>query len=183
MIATKTKKQTKPMVTSIVIEHIITNNNDTSWLGTYSNTWQSGAIKRYLAPRREYQYFIPGTSYTEHFKGLHKMGYSKGNCDYLARQYNQQDFQRMEDLNNGNWHFIGIRAKATVIYPIGNNDDYRVEHFTSDGLYGIESDSKDYIVEVEHEQLASLKNHLKIFNVNIKNFDALAINAEVKDIY
>lgn len=73
------------------------------------------------------------------------------------------------------WMYIGIRAKAEVsyemqnVYPRGNR---RIEWFTSGGLWGIESDSEEkYLIEVENEQLADLKEHLRIFNVDVTDFE------------
>jgi hypothetical protein len=175
-MTTATKQRIeKPRIESITIEHIYDDNPDSSYLGKYSDQWQVGAIKRYNAGWNEYKYFIPAISYKEHWKDLHKMGYSKGNCDYLARSYNYQDYRRMERLNNGDWCYIGIRAKAEVSYPIFGNS-HRLEHFTSGGLYGIESDSDNsYIKEIEQEQLDDLKEHLKTFNVSIRNFNKIEI--------
>ena len=79
--------------------------------------------------------------------------------------YGMQDYERMEGLNNGDWCFIGIIAEATVKYPINNNGSYRLETFTSGGLWGIESDSGDYLDTVASEQIADLKKHLAVFGI------------------
>lgn len=178
----KDKKQVKPVIELIVIKHIIDTNPDTSFIGEYSDTWQDGVIKRGNVTSREYKYFIPATSYKEHWQGLHKLGYSRGDCDYLARKYVYEDYNRMESLNRDDWYFIGIEAEAIVKYPIGQGN-YRLEYFRSGGLWGIESDSKDYIKEVESDQLYNLKEHLKAFNISIKNFTKLAEVAEAKEVY
>jgi len=82
----------------------------------------------------------------------------------------------MERLNRGDWGFIGIVAEADVKYPIGGGN-YRIERLTSGGLWGIESDGgKDYIQEIESEQLQDLKEHLKTFNVSIRNFDKIEVD-------
>jgi hypothetical protein len=62
----------------------------------------------------------------------------------------------MESLNNGNWCFIGIIAKAKIVTENGTLQTIR-----SGGLWGIESDSdKSYIAEIEQEQLAELRKEL-----------------------
>jgi hypothetical protein len=167
-------KTKKPVIESITIKHIFDNSPDVSWLGEYTDKYQTGAIKRYNAGNREYKYFIPGISYKEHWESLHKMGYSKGNCDYLARLYNQQDYKRMEALNNGDFGFIGIEAIATVKYSIGQGN-FRLEELSSGGLWGIETDDKAGIQETEKSQLAELKEHLKVFGISVKNFDKIEI--------
>jgi hypothetical protein len=96
MIATKTSK---PKIESITVKHMYDDSPDTSWLGEYTDKWQSGAIKRVNAGRNEYKYFVPGMSHQEHWDALHKIGYSKGNCDELAREYNQRDLNHNEKLN------------------------------------------------------------------------------------
>lgn len=177
----KTKKQSKPVIESITIKHMIDDNPDTSYLGEYTDKYVSGilgCIKRQNPGRNEYKYFVPMNSYSQHRKDLQKMGYSKGVADYEARSYVYQDFNRFERLNRGDWFYMGIMAEATVKYSIGQGN-YRLENFTSGGLWGIESDSdNDYIAEVEKNELNDLKNHLKQFNVNVKNFDKIEIKRE-----
>jgi hypothetical protein len=53
MIATKERKQTKPTIESITIKHIIDDCPDTSYLGKYTDKWESGAIKRHNAGRNK----------------------------------------------------------------------------------------------------------------------------------
>jgi hypothetical protein len=170
MNATKERKQTKPSIKSITIEHLYDESPDTSWLGRYTDKWETGAIKRHNAGHNEYKYFVPGTTYQEHRDALHKAGYSRGNCDELAREYNYQDFKRMERLNNGDWCFLGIQAEAVIIV------DSQLQRITSGGLWGIESDSDaSYISEVENEQLLDLKTQLKALGVPVHNFDKIEI--------
>lgn len=166
----------KAVIESIEIKHIIEEDGDYSYIGKYSDTWEPGAIIRPSHNPREYKYFIPATSYKEHWKSLHDIGYSRGDCDFMARQYIYEAFRRMEALARGDWYSIGIRAEATVKYPI-KNDGYRLETLSSYGLWGIESDSDtDYIKEIEGDQLADLKEHLKAFNVNVRNFNKMIPN-------
>jgi hypothetical protein len=95
--------------------------------------------------RGEYQYFQP-------YAGGEKPG------TLYYKKYAFQDYQRMESLNRGDWCFIGIMAKATV-----QTENGVTQHITSGGLWGIESDSGDYIKEVVKEQLSSLKCELLSF--------------------
>jgi hypothetical protein len=61
---------------------------------------------------------------------------------------------------------VGCVAKAEISYAIGNNGTRRIDWLTSAGLWGIESDSgKDYLKQVEKEQLADLREHLQHFGI------------------
>ena len=79
-----------------------------------------------------------------------------------------------DELTNGR-DYIGIQAKATVQYRL-NPTSWRLEWLTSSGLWGIDANSdKDYIEEIEQEQLENLKAHLLQFNVSLKGFDSKVV--------
>jgi hypothetical protein len=141
----------------VFIRHKIDEQPDLTNLGNYSNTNQPGAIFRANAGTREFRYFIPAMT-----------GEQTGNPDSP-----RQDFERMEAYNRGDWQSLGVFAEAIVSYPDSPNCR-RTERFTSSGLWGVESDSGDYIAEVEKEQLAELKDHLAVFCVDTSNFEELA---------
>ncbi len=168
----------------IVIKQKVDESPDLSWLGEYSDRWQPGAIDRKHRvsgwSNRQLRYFIPGNSYKDHWDGLHNMGYSRGNCDYLARQYVMQDFQRMERYANGDLYETGIIAEAIVTYPESCVPPARrIERLTSAGIWGIASDTDEKELEQEIQgQLADLKDHLRVFNVGIRNFNKVALAAE-----
>lgn len=89
------------------------------------------------------------------------------------RKYCRQDFERAESLNRGEWQYIGIRAEAEIeLTPDG-----RPQTITSGGLWGIESDSGDYIAEVTKDELADLKTQLRAIG-----FSARAIATAYKTI-
>ena len=107
---------------------------------------------------REYNFFLPYASGEEEGSDLYQ-------------KYGKQDFERMERLNNGSWRHIGIVAKGIVSYDDGELTK-RIETFTSSGLWGIESDSdKEYIQEIEQEQLDDLRAHLERFGVDVAGWD------------
>lgn len=112
---------------------------DTSFLGEYSNEATSpAAIDRKACgdwTRGEYQYFNPAMT-----------GDETGNAESPA-----QDYARFEALNRGDWHFIGVQARAEIV--IGDV----IQRITSGGLYGIESDSDAaYVTSVKKEELNGL---------------------------
>jgi len=116
---------------------------------------------------RKYNYFKP-------YAG----GEEEGSKHY--KEYGLQDFERMEGLTRGDWSFIGIQAEATVSYPVNAaGTDRRIEHLTSGGLWGIESDSGDYLNEVMRDELSDLRRHLEQFNVSLDNWDELTDGIEL----
>jgi hypothetical protein len=96
----------------------------------------------------------------------------KGESPEDIRKYVRQDYERMERLNVGDWCFIFIKAEVEIqlIATEENSVVSKVswhspvapyQTITSGGLWGIESDSdKDYIAEIEGEQLSELKSQL-----------------------
>ena len=92
--------------------------------------------------------------------------------DYLFQDpdYREQDQARLDAWRKDEWHFLGIRAKATIKIPHGINPDcWIVSDLSSPGLWGIESDSGDpYFQEVyrdEREILISMLASLKSFEI------------------
>jgi hypothetical protein len=108
---------------------------------------------------REYNYFVP-------YAG----GEEPGTDDY--KKYGLRDYARMEALSRGEWYFMGIIAKAKIITESGT-----VQTVRSGGLWGIESDSGDYIKEVEEEELASLRIELESFGFGKRAIDYAIKNA------
>lgn len=117
--------------------------------------------------RNEYQYFNPSFNYVDaHGDAL------KDHAPEEVREYVAQDYKRMEDLNNGYWYFVGIRAEAQIIV----NDV--IQEITSPGLWGNESDSgEEHFKQVEQEELGTLRDQLEALG-----FSKRAIATAFKDI-
>jgi len=167
---------------------------DTSWLGEYTDDLGPGVIIR---DYDEFYEKIPtemerdddgkfiGKAEPElpskgrNFRGFipYAGGEKVGTKEFY--KYGMQDYKRMEGLNNGDWYFVGIQAEATISYPI-NGGSRRLEHFTSGGLWGIESDSGDYLNKVAKEEFADLKSHLEEFNVDVSDWDELVKDIEIE---
>ena len=90
--------------------------------------------------------------------------------DYLFQDpdYRRQDEDRLKAWRNGEWHFLGIRVRATIKIPYGINPQcWITAELLSPGLWSIESDSgAEYLQEVYLEErdilikmLASLKTY------------------------
>ena len=95
--------------------------------------------------------------------------------DYLFQDpdYREQDEARLAAWRNDDWHFIGIRAKATIKIPYGTNPNcWITSEVLSPGLWGIESDSgEDYFRQVyqeEREILIDILSGLKSLAANYR---------------
>lgn len=165
-------KKEKPRIDKIIIKHLIDENPEISWLGKFQDNLDPGVIvirdndffenlekdENYELPEkgRDYRFFNP-------CGGDEK----PGTPDY--EKYGMQDYERIKQLERGDFCFIGIMAEAVVSYPIENNSR-RIQKFTSGGLWGIETDAGDYIKEVEQEQLDDLIRHLKTFGIDTRGY-------------
>ena len=73
-----------------------------------------------------------------------------------AYKYALEDYQRMEDLNNGHWYYLGITF--TTHY---SSDKLGLSGECFDSLWGIESDSGDvYIGGIIEELKSNVKDQL-----------------------
>jgi len=153
-------------IESIKIKHIIDDCPDLSYLGEYSDKPAAVCIDRKERGdqrHKEVRYFNLGC----------------GDPEYI-----EQDYQRMEAYHRQEWYSMGIMAEATVSYLLENvipAGHKRLETFTSGGLWGVESDSGDYIKEVEDEQLDDLREHLAQFGITTKDEDWQELCEQAKD--
>ncbi len=110
---------------------------------------------------REYRYFNPTA---DNYKGID---------DAEVRKYCQQDYQRMRDLNRGEWCYMGITAEAKVHL----NGDL-TQTIRAGGIWGIESDGDPSdIRSIEREQLDELREQLHAIG-----FSKRAVAAAFRDI-
>lgn len=77
-------------------------------------------------------------------------------CDGDGSYLEQEGFEeRLAAYRNGDFGFVGVRAKAEISVPYGA--DFIVTHISSPGLWSIENDSgDDYFEEVFKEERAQL---------------------------
>jgi hypothetical protein len=84
--------------------------------------------------------------------------------DYLFQdpEYCEQDEARLNAWRKGDWHFVSVRAKATIKLPHGSNPDcWITSELLSPGLWSVESDSGDeFFQEVYREERAILAGML-----------------------
>jgi hypothetical protein len=117
---------------------------DTSYLGEYSASpkvsWAIDRMARGDCRHNQYRYFNPANSAEQ------------TGCPDSP----EQDYQRMEAMNRGDWHYIGIIAKAVLEMPSGILQTVR-----SSGVWGVESDcGEDAMREFSDEELDSLAGEL-----------------------
>ncbi len=118
---------------------------------------------------RDYRYFNPCA---ENYTGID---------DAEIRKCCLQDFERMQDLDRGEWCFVGVRADAQILIPNGSQGSSTIQTITSGGLWGIESDSGEYFKEVEKEQLDELRDQLHALGFSKRAISAAFRNVEHKD--
>lgn len=158
-------KTLKPKILSVRIEHKLDDSPDTSHLGRYSDACSGMAEAGYaivangghagefvcdlpqgdLPVRgRKYRFFIPCSE--------NYLGCTEGEI----RKYCLQDYELMESLNRGDWCYLGVISKAEI--QLGKSPLIQVIH--SAGLWGVESDCKDYLKEVAKGELEALRVEL-----------------------
>lgn len=147
----------KAKIERIWFEVVTDTDADTSWIGKYTNDANPEAFIRYgehsgkqvkelgeddeLPNKgREYRFFLPAMT-----------GEETGNPESP-----KQDYARMEALNDGQWRFIGIIAKAEI-----RSENGILQTLRSGGLWGIESDSgAPHLETVKQDELAQLTDEL-----------------------
>lgn len=69
--------------------------------------------------------------------------------------------RRYNAWRRGRWHYMGVRARASIFIPIGGKS-FRVLILESAGLWGIESDSAEsYVASVYQGERAALLSELE----------------------
>lgn len=66
---------------------------------------------------------------------------------------------RMAEWESGDWRYIGVIARAHLFIPCGGGS-FACYTLDSPGLWGIESDSGDYLREVFAQEKEQLREHL-----------------------
>jgi hypothetical protein len=75
-------------------------------------------------------------------------------------EYKDQDEERRQAYENGDFSFVGVRAEAEVVV------EGVIQTITSGGLWGIESDSGEYVKDVALEEYDNLREILKAIGVS-----------------
>lgn len=83
--------------------------------------------------------------------------------DAAERQkYLAQDAARLAAYKRGDWHYIGVRARATITIHDSVDRSTWQHDLTSCGLWGVESDSgEEYIRKIFEEECEQLRSDLE----------------------
>lgn len=150
-------------ILSITVKQMADYDADTSFIGEFSRD----AETEFAIDHRErgghgkdiLQWFNPATveSFDPNASWIPAGTKDKKAYWLKAMRHNaEQDYARMLQLEQGEFSFIGIRAEAKVqLVPQGV-----IQDITSGGIWGVESDSGDYLGELEKEQLSELRSEL-----------------------
>jgi hypothetical protein len=143
---------------SVRIRHEIDEWPDLSWLGEYSDQpkgkYYIDRKERGDQGRNELRYFSASRNYD-------------GEKKKDAIKYMEQDYERMDAYNRGNWYMMGIRAEAEI--SVAGNV---IQKISSGGLWGVESDAgADHLKEIEQEELNQLREQLRAIGFSDKYMD------------
>jgi len=118
------------------------------WLGEFHERQVTGAIRvpapaGYRSDAHGCIWYVPATTYAEHYKGLRALNFGRAESDALARDYVKRDADRLRRYANGDLCLLVVGA---TVFRAG------VE-LASSGLHGIDVDSTSdpYLTEVAHE--------------------------------
>mgnify|MGYP001598130070 CR=1 FL=1 len=166
----------KKHIERIIVKHVEDENPDISWIGEFTDKADPWNIVRegefsgqYIADLpegaelpskgREYRFFTPSAG-----------GETPGSENYKANGL--QDWERMEMLCRGDFCFVGVIAKSEIrVFGVS-------QFVSSGGLWGIESDSGDYLQEVANEQLEELAGILAEIGFGKRAINFALKNAE-----
>lgn len=141
---------------SVEIKQEYDNDPDLSWLGRHTNIPGYDAIDRAKTragtAAHEFRYWRPAITLDVHFRELRRLGYCKADAWLKALEYRERSYNRAESFCRGDWAMLGITATARI----GN----MACGYAS--VWGIESDSGDYIdeiaLEMAHEAASAADN-------------------------
>lgn len=131
-------------INSIKIKRFVDELSNTRDLGEYSDAPGKNVIDRVargdVEEYQDFRYFNAAMS-----------AEGTGNPNSV-----EQDYQRAEAFNRGDWHYVGVRAEAEIVV------DGIIQTISSGSLCGIKSDEgEEYFTEVGGEQLGELVVILK----------------------
>jgi hypothetical protein len=110
----------------------------------------------------------------------------EGETPENIRKYIQQDYDRAESLNRGDWCFLGIQAEAeiTICSQVKQTKTYvnyaeTVQRIMSGGVWGVESDSD--FEDVQKHELAELRDQLLALGFSRRAIATAYKNVQHKD--
>jgi hypothetical protein len=145
-------------IVHVYIDHLTDEDPDYSYFGEFSDK--------------------PGKFAIHHSNDPRTCTYFNANEDTCETQeHAQQHYERMLAYERGEWHYVGIQARADIATPCDSNSRLHND-ITSGGVWGVESDSGiDHMQELETGQLNELKEAL----VHL-GFTSAQIDVAFKDV-
>lgn len=137
------------------------------YLGKFTDTWETGAIIRSQRARNAYpvRYFVSCNNIWSNWKKSWEHTSEKDKADTIKKygslksamfQWAKEDMKRLENLGR-TWNFIGVTCIASIKIEVG---EHVFNDRVYDSLYGVESDSKEGIIEVEKDLMANVQFEL-----------------------
>ena len=154
----RTKLNRKTLViSSISVEHEHDPYPDTSCIGEWTDKPDEWVIDRrsgeYIALLPD-DYKLPNTGRKYRFFRPYAGGEKPGTTTY--QEYGKRDWERLENLERGQWMYIGIVARAIIVV------NGVTQALSSGGLWGVESDGgPEYLAEIRREEMGSLRTILQ----------------------
>lgn len=150
----------------VVVKSVEDERPDYSFIGEYTDALEPGVIVRQFD--KFYQDLTAkerdeiSARYGRESRGFKPYSGGLKNGQKFYKKYGMRDYERMEKLHYGNFHFIGIVTEAEIqistteeAFPVMNQTIY------GGSLWGIESDSEEeYFREVGNDCLSDLKTQL-----------------------
>jgi hypothetical protein len=168
----------KKRILSVTVKRMIDADGDTSWMGEYSNQPKT----EYAIDRQELG--DQGRGEFRYFNGC--VENYEGETPENIRKYIQQDYDRAESLNRGDWCFLGIQAEAeiTICSQVKQTKTYvnyaeTVQRIMSGGVWGVESDSD--FEDVQKHELAELRDQLLALGFSRRAIATAYKNVQHKD--
>jgi hypothetical protein len=135
---------------------------------------ESITINRYLDSQPDLSY-MKQDYFADHYTG--KEAYMNVTQE-LNEKYKAQDAERLRKYNLGLWFFMGIEAVADI------NLRYKGMQFThniSESIWGVESDSEEYVKMVQQEQIDIIKHQCALKGIGVSLNLKVIINEDVKN--
>ena len=100
--------------------------------------------------------------------------------DCKPTDFDCYDADQIQAFRRGEWGFIGIQARASLMIPIGGNS-FRLMTLDSAGLWGIESDSDEsYLDSVFADEKRELIEQIRTLGESLMSGDFVTSDQDIK---
>ncbi len=113
--------------------------------------------------------------FADHYKG--EEAYMNVSHE-LNEKYKAQDAERLQAYYNGHWCMLGIVAKAWIQL---HHKGLVFEHEFNESVWGVESDSEEYVKQIIQEQVDILTHQAQLKGIPVSPNLKVIINKEIKE--